>query len=309
VVQPSYCFRWACASLAATAAACIRSALRCEDRPEGQLRLELVADSFIGLADTAAELLQFAAHQVAAGRAGGATLALAAAAQRAALECGEFGFHLRPSLVHHIRKACKDEPSNLPDSTGAPDQGTTGGLKHTTHCMVPLYVCLVARRLYQVRQGLWDLQAAMHNMQAASNSPTAAAPTGPQPSAAGSVQSVLCTREEQMQLLLQQQQPVDAAAAISALQGLLDDIAISERPRLQLVGCSWLGCKRSSASPSLGSTVATYTAESTVAGRKGVRCGGCGLVRYCCPEHQKEDWPRHRHVCRRLAQARVKAPV
>ncbi len=26
-------------------------------------------------------------------------------------------------------------------------------------------------------------------------------------------------------------------------------------------------------------------------------CGHCGKIYYCSPEHQKEDWPRHKRVC------------
>jgi len=32
------------------------------------------------------------------------------------------------------------------------------------------------------------------------------------------------------------------------------------------------------------------------------RCGGCKAAFYCCQEHQKEDWSKHRVVCRRLQQ-------
>jgi hypothetical protein len=67
------------------------------------------------------------------------------------------------------------------------------------------------------------------------------------------------------------------------------------RPRVQLVGCSNRGC----------TNLSGPSAEGLVAGRKGVRCGGCGVARYCCPACQQEDWPKHRHVCRRLAGAAV----
>jgi hypothetical protein len=65
------------------------------------------------------------------------------------------------------------------------------------------------------------------------------------------------------------------------------------RPRVQLVGCSSPCCTNQSG-PS---------AEGLVAGRKGVRCGGCRVARYCSPACQKEDWAQHRHVCRRLGAA------
>jgi hypothetical protein len=71
-------------------------------------------------------------------------------------------------------------------------------------------------------------------------------------------------------------------------------------PQLQLSGCKWLDCPAQQDQ---------YSADAAVAGRKGVVCGGCGLARYCCPQHQQEDWPRHRQVCRRLAQATAAAGV
>jgi TPR repeat protein len=30
------------------------------------------------------------------------------------------------------------------------------------------------------------------------------------------------------------------------------------------------------------------------------RCLACGVVRYCGPEHQKADWPAHKHICRKV---------
>jgi hypothetical protein len=68
-------------------------------------------------------------------------------------------------------------------------------------------------------------------------------------------------------------------------------VQLTSRTRVQLVGCSHRGCHNFQG-PS---------AEGLVAGRKGVRCGGCRVARYCCPACQQEDWPQHRHVCRRLA--------
>jgi hypothetical protein len=63
------------------------------------------------------------------------------------------------------------------------------------------------------------------------------------------------------------------------------------RPRLQLLGCSNPRC----------TNLSGPSAEGLVAGCKGVRCGGCRVARYCSPACQKEDWAKHRHVCRRLA--------
>jgi hypothetical protein len=64
-------------------------------------------------------------------------------------------------------------------------------------------------------------------------------------------------------------------------------------PRLQLVGCNHQGC----------TNLSGPSAEGLVAGRKGVRCGACGVARYCSPACQKEDWPQHQRMCRRLAAA------
>jgi hypothetical protein len=64
---------------------------------------------------------------------------------------------------------------------------------------------------------------------------------------------------------------------------------------LQLVGCSHRGC----------TNLAGPSAEGLVAGRRGVRCGGCRVARYCCPACQQADWAQHRRVCRRLAAAVV----
>jgi hypothetical protein len=64
---------------------------------------------------------------------------------------------------------------------------------------------------------------------------------------------------------------------------------------LQLVGCSNRAC----------TNLSGPSAEGLVAGRKGVRCGGCRVARYCSPACQQEDWAQHRRVCRRLAAAGV----
>jgi hypothetical protein len=65
------------------------------------------------------------------------------------------------------------------------------------------------------------------------------------------------------------------------------------RSRVQLVGCSHQRC----------TNLSGPSAEGLVAGRKGVRCGGCRVARYCSPACQQADWPQHRHVCRRLGAA------
>jgi hypothetical protein len=73
------------------------------------------------------------------------------------------------------------------------------------------------------------------------------------------------------------------------------------RPQVpQLVGCGWVGC-RNLAGPCEG---------GLVEGKKGVRCGGCGLARYCCLGCQRRDWPRHDRVCCKIrALARAGQPL
>jgi hypothetical protein len=83
----------------------------------------------------------------------------------------------------------------------------------------------------------------------------------------------------------------------TALIKLASSVLCACRPRVQLVGCSNRHCTR----------YAGPSAEGLVAGRKGVRCGGCRVARYCSPACQKADWPQHWGMCRRLAAAAAAA--
>jgi hypothetical protein len=69
--------------------------------------------------------------------------------------------------------------------------------------------------------------------------------------------------------------------------------------RAPLMGCGTYGC------------VEVFGPSETwlVHNRRGVLCGGCGVVRYCCPEHARHSWPTHRKVCRRLGAALGHAPT
>jgi hypothetical protein len=80
---------------------------------------------------------------------------------------------------------------------------------------------------------------------------------------------------------------------VDLLTGMAHCIQHACRPRLQLAGCSHRHC--------INLSGPTGSVEGLVAGRKGVTCGGCRVVRYCSSACQQADWPRHRHVCRRLA--------
>jgi hypothetical protein len=71
------------------------------------------------------------------------------------------------------------------------------------------------------------------------------------------------------------------------------------RPAVLLVGCSHQYC----------ANLSGPSAEGLVAGRKGVRCGGCGVARYCSLECQEVDWHHHWRVCRRLAAATTPPPA
>jgi hypothetical protein len=88
--------------------------------------------------------------------------------------------------------------------------------------------------------------------------------------------------------------------------GILDDVLLTAAQvqsacwfRMQLVGCSRTHC----------TNLSGPSAEGLVAGRKGVRCGGCWVARYCSPACRKQDWPQHWNDCRRLAAAAAAASV
>jgi hypothetical protein len=271
----------------------------------GYVRTGTAANCLNDLSSAATDLLQLAAHEVAAGRTGRGTLALTAAAQQLAVECGRFASTVVLWGMHRLFSiACGQWLDDHPDSTGRLVLDGTGDL--TGHsCIMPKCMCQVAHNLYQLRQGVQALAAAVQSLHAVGS--TAAGPAGAQPRTAEAVEGSLPPQAQQVQVLLQRQQPVDPVAAMEALKRLAAEVAGSRPGRLQLVGCSWTGCTKGGLHPTASSAGVAYTAESKVAGRKGVSCGGCGLARYCCPQHQKEDWPRHRHVCRRLARAQARA--
>jgi hypothetical protein len=87
-----------------------------------------------------------------------------------------------------------------------------------------------------------------------------------------------------------------SSCCVSGIAGSSRTSSINKvcRPEVLLVGCSNQGC----------TNLSGPSAEGLVAGRKGVRCTGCCVGRYCSPECQ-QDWLEHRHVCRRLTAAAV----
>jgi hypothetical protein len=42
---------------------------------------------------------------------------------------------------------------------------------------------------------------------------------------------------------------------------------------------------------------------------EGGRCSRCKVIEYCGAAHQREDWKRHREVCREMAAARREEKV
>jgi hypothetical protein len=79
-------------------------------------------------------------------------------------------------------------------------------------------------------------------------------------------------------------------------------IANSVTPRVRtpmLVGCSCHGCPGP----------AGVNAAEPAVNRRGVVCSGCGMARYCCPQHAQAAWPAHRKVCGRLAAALGRRPA
>jgi hypothetical protein len=115
---------------------------------------------------------------------------------------------------------------------------------------------------------------------------------------------------DQAQLQRQEIEHLQQHAADAAVWDLCTAIRRTAAPRLQLAGCGWIDCHQQQALVLEWSQEHwQYSAEAAAVGRKATLCGGCGLARYCCPQHQRQDWPRHRHVCRRLAQARAAAGV
>jgi hypothetical protein len=58
-----------------------------------------------------------------------------------------------------------------------------------------------------------------------------------------------------------------------------------------------------------GGPVGPNPVGQLVANRRGVLCQGCGVARYCGPEHARLAWPAHRKVCGRLAAALGRRPA
>ena len=50
-------------------------------------------------------------------------------------------------------------------------------------------------------------------------------------------------------------------------------------------------------------------ARNGFTGTKLLTCGGCGIVKYCCREHQLLDWPAHKLDCKALRATRARMPA
>jgi hypothetical protein len=83
------------------------------------------------------------------------------------------------------------------------------------------------------------------------------------------------------------------------LNGLHEQIKHMTITRAPLIGCGTYGCIE------LLGPSETWLVHNWPEGR----CGGCGVVRYCCPEHARHSWPTHRKACRRLGAALGRAPI
>jgi hypothetical protein len=142
-------------------------------------------------------------------------------------------------------------------------------------------------KLVAVLDSLQSLQAAVESRLAA----VAASPSCDALAPKSGAYDELRLSEKLLQRM--EDQPADSRP-MQAVTRLTAAISHASRTNLQLAGCSWSECQRA---------CHHYTRDTAVAGLRGVRCGGCGLVRYCCPQHQQKDWPHHRRVCRRLARA------
>jgi hypothetical protein len=325
-------------------------------------RMSLMCARVAAWSAIAADLLRLAAHEVAAGRAGRATLALAAAAQRLAHQCA--------NAAEKVLKGLEGVAADM-------SQGAAAAHRLDIQTALAEHTTSVFQHLQLVHQGLEALRGAVSCWQAVG---LAGAPPQRQQQQQqeehqqreqeqaqqeqleqqqhevherkllkleqqqleiDSMQARLAQRQHMLQQAKQQQSPAlegqvqdlqqqIIAMSHAALQQQADlgslreelclsrgkdmvikhlrsnvaarRLAVSIRHtahcRLQLSGCGYFKCLLQHKA---------YSTDSAVAGLRGVRCGGCGLARYCCPQHQKEDWPRHRQVCRRLAQARAAA--
>jgi hypothetical protein len=307
----------ALASLAATGRiACMRGQM--EMLAGGIPGLSLSAKQLCAWSNVAADLLRLAAHEVAAGRAGRATLALAAAAQELA------------NTVWLLIQMWTAEVGKALPGLSAPSKAEAANRQTMLDATVHLTLCAHMVRARQRR-----LEAAVSSLlapvTAAAVPPAAAgaaaAATGVAPShekvapgytaaavtGAGDVQQQQQQRVEEGSRQERYKQgrgsggpddPVDndMCFAVMALSALTSSVTADcdGDDQLQLAGCSLPLCAKS---------LTACSAAAAVAGRRRLRCGGCGLARYCCPEHQKEDWPRHSRLCRRLAKhAAVSGP-
>ena len=80
---------------------------------------------------------------------------------------------------------------------------------------------------------------------------------------------------------------------LEAIYGVEDIRDLSLKDRFLMHACYFCGANRS-----------VGTSNQTVKERAVKKCKGCSAAWYCCPEHQKLDWPNHKSDCNSLKKLR-----
>jgi hypothetical protein len=80
---------------------------------------------------------------------------------------------------------------------------------------------------------------------------------------------------------------------LEAIDGVEDIRDLSLKDRFLMHACYFCGANRS-----------VGTSNQTVKERAVKKCKGCSAAWYCCPEHQKLDWPNHKSDCNSLKKLR-----
>jgi outer membrane biosynthesis protein TonB len=327
----------ACASLATAAVGHLRaSPATGSDLRQLQFYFKELSGVLSCWCGMSVDLLRLAAHEVAAGRAGRATLHLAAAAQQLAAACADKQQEVLLGLAHQAG------PISFQELTAAQMFSPA----HQASLLMQLAMPGMTYEAMQMREMLTALEQAVSDMQQrwlGVPDATSVAKTVPTSTAAqeqGQLQEEEKEKdqteqqqqqdEEQQQDQEQQQQqdeqeqqqerqqqqeqerqrqlpPVVAAGSVQlqTTWGLVERLKTSCRQRMPLLGCG-AGCKGGGQSNRTCPNK-WYSSHERVANCKRVLCGGCKVARYCGRACQAADWPQHRHVCGRLAAAAAAA--